>query len=311
MTEPVRVGLAGAGQWAATMHAPLHGAGADTQLAGVWSRDPTRAQALAARFGVQAYRRYADLLQDVEAVDIAVPPDVQPALAIEAAAAGRALLLEKPLAETLIEAERTAAAVRAAQVPNLVVLSNRYHPATAAFLQRAASLALRAPVSGLTGTYLHGGFLRGGFLGGAERDGWRQRLGALFDLGPHLLDLMDAAAGPIVSIHVTGNHHGYMTFDTVHLSGAIGQAAVSGSIRLPTTHAELTLYSGAGTARYSNAELDLNEAWPRMRREFAAAVRGSSPVTVDVERALHLQRLLAAAQRSLRQHRSVHVAEFV
>lgn len=311
MTEPVRVGLAGAGQWAATMHAPLHAAGAETRLAGIWSRNPARAQTLATRYGVPAYPRYADLLNDVEAVDIAVTPDAQPSLAIEAAEAGRALLLEKPLAATLADAERIAAAVRTAGVPNLVVLSKRYHPATDTFLRQAADLAHQAPISGLTGLYLHGGFLRGGFLGAAERDGWRHRLGPLFDLGPHLLDLMDAAAGRTISIHVTGDHRGYTTFDTVHLDGAVGQAAVSGDIRLAAAHTEVALYGAAGEARYTSAGLDSSEAWPRVRREFAAAVRASGSVTVDVERALHVQRLLAAAEQSAREQRSVNVAELI
>lgn len=311
MTEPVRVGLAGAGQWAATMHAPLHTAGAETRLAGIWSRNPGRAQALASRFGVPAYRRYTDLLNDVEAVDIAVTPDAQPSLAIQAAEAGRALLLEKPLAATLADAERVAAAVRIGRVPNLVVLSKRYHPATDSFLQQAADLAHHAPLSGLTGLYLHGGFLDGGFLSAAERNGWRQRLGPLFDLGPHLLDLMDAAAGRIVSVQVTGDHRGYTTFDTVHLDGTVGQAAVSGSIGLPAAHAEVILYGAAGVARYTSAGLNPNEAWPRVRREFAAAVRASGPVTVDVERALHIQRLLTASDQSARKQRSVQVAELI
>ncbi|MET3172555.1 UNVERIFIED_ORG: hypothetical protein ABIB52_000379 [Arthrobacter sp. UYCu721] len=34
---PVKVGLVGAGQRAATLHAPLHSAGAETELVGVWS----------------------------------------------------------------------------------------------------------------------------------------------------------------------------------------------------------------------------------------------------------------------------------
>ncbi|MDQ1554672.1 MAG: hypothetical protein QOK46_1750, partial [Microbacteriaceae bacterium] len=34
---PVRVGLVGAGQWASTMHAPLHSSGQGTVLSGVWS----------------------------------------------------------------------------------------------------------------------------------------------------------------------------------------------------------------------------------------------------------------------------------
>src|SRR5438874_9568406 len=51
------------------------------------SRDPERARAVAARHGIpRAHRSYAELLADpaVEVLDVAVPPDAQPALLREA-----------------------------------------------------------------------------------------------------------------------------------------------------------------------------------------------------------------------------------
>ncbi|MHB8468022.1 MAG: Gfo/Idh/MocA family oxidoreductase, partial [Acidimicrobiales bacterium] len=73
-------------------------AGPETSLAGVWARRPEAAAELAARFGAPAFDRYEDLLDASEAVAFAVPPDVQATMALEAVAAGKALLLEKPLA---------------------------------------------------------------------------------------------------------------------------------------------------------------------------------------------------------------------
>ena len=65
----------------------------------------------------------------------AVPPDVQAALAVRAAEAGRHLLLEKPVATTLADAERLAAAVDRAGVRSQVVLTIRYRPEVRAFLR--------------------------------------------------------------------------------------------------------------------------------------------------------------------------------
>jgi predicted dehydrogenase len=91
---PVKVGLVGAGQWAATMHAPLHSAGAETELAGIWSASGSTAAALAAEHGVPAFSTFEELLASCDAVDFAVPPAVQAELAPRAADAGLALLLE-------------------------------------------------------------------------------------------------------------------------------------------------------------------------------------------------------------------------
>ena len=61
-----------------------------------------------------------------DAVAFAVPPEVQAELAADAARAGKAVLLEKPIAADLRGAGRLAEAVGGAGVTSLVVLSWRY-----------------------------------------------------------------------------------------------------------------------------------------------------------------------------------------
>ena len=78
--------------------APLFAAGPETALAGVWSRTAEHAQALAARHHVPAFESYDALLDACDAVAIVVSPGAQPEFAIRAARAGKAVLLEKPLA---------------------------------------------------------------------------------------------------------------------------------------------------------------------------------------------------------------------
>ncbi|PTT64292.1 Gfo/Idh/MocA family protein [Arthrobacter sp. HMWF013] len=318
---PVKVGLVGAGQWAATMHAPLHSAGAGTELAGIWSASGSTAAALAAEHGVPAFGTFEELLASCEAVDFAVPPPVQAELAPQAADAGLALLLEKPLGASLEQATAVAEAVRRNGVANAVVLTKRYHQRTRAFLAAAAELRSQGAVLGVTGTYLHGGFLAGGFVAPGGRSGradqsgrgthgvqsWRDEFGALYDLGPHLLDLMDLAAGPIEAVRADGSKQ-YAALTTFHSGGATGQASLSGSVRLPAARTTLSLYSSAGSLDYSTEGMDHSECWPVLRREFADAVRLGTAVTVDVERALYLQALVEAAARSLREQRPVGVA---
>ena len=111
MTPPVRVALVGSGAWARDMHAPTLAAGPETVLTGVWSRRREAAAAVATPFGVRVYDSFDALLDDCEAVAFAVPPDVQAALAPVAAVAGKAVLLEKPLALDLSGARAVADAV--------------------------------------------------------------------------------------------------------------------------------------------------------------------------------------------------------
>jgi predicted dehydrogenase len=306
--DPVRVGLVGAGQWAAAMHAPLHAAGAETQLAGVWSASGNTAEQLAARYGVPAFGSYEELLASCEAVDFAVPPAVQAGLVAQAADAGLALLLEKPLGVSLDQAMTVADAVRRNGSPNAVVLTKRYHSRTREFLAAAANLSAGGTLAGVTGTYLHSGFLDEGFLSGDARKGWRAEYGALYDLGPHLLDLMDIAAGPVLAVRTEGNAS-YTTITTHHGSGATGQAALSGSVSGSLASTTLNVYAAAGSLQYSTEGMDHAQCWPALRREFADAVRLGIAPTVDVERALIVQQIVEAAALSAKEHRQVWVAE--
>ena len=97
----VRVGIVGAG-FVAHIHgeAYRHVRGVDVELACVTAARPERAQAYAREFGVA--RVVADLHAvladpDVDLVDLCVPAHLHAAMAIEAARAGKHVIVEKPL----------------------------------------------------------------------------------------------------------------------------------------------------------------------------------------------------------------------
>ncbi len=66
---------------------------------------------------------------DIDAIDICTPNDSHEEIATAAAAAGKMVLCEKPLARTAEEGERMVAAVEAAGVPNMVWYNYRRIPA--------------------------------------------------------------------------------------------------------------------------------------------------------------------------------------
>src|SRR3569833_1599304 len=97
----LRFGLLGTGHWAAEAHGAALARHPGVEFAGVWGRNPAKSADLAGRYGVRAYDSVNALLSDVDAVAVAVPPDVQADLALRAANAGKHLLLDKPVAFTV------------------------------------------------------------------------------------------------------------------------------------------------------------------------------------------------------------------
>jgi len=287
--EPVRVGLVGAGPWARGVHARVLAAGPETQLTSVWARRTEAARETAAPYGAGVAERFEELLDGCEAVAFAVPPAVQAELAVRAAKAGRALLLEKPLGPDLASARRLADAIDEAGVVSQLVLTNRYHPATRRFLTAAQGLE----VAGARSCLLHGAFLGGDFA-----TSWRLEHGALLDLGPHLLDLLDAAVGPIAHVRGTGDPHRWIELTCEHTNGAVSQASFSGSVNVPEGITRIELFGPQPPLVYDTAGLDHEESWPVLRREFATAVRTGVSGELDARRGLHLQTLMEQASGS-------------
>jgi predicted dehydrogenase len=276
------------------MHGPVLAAGPETTLTGVWARRPEAATATAAALGTVAVDSFEDLLADCEAVAFAVPPDVQAELAVRAASAGKALLLEKPLALDLAGARRLVAAVRDAKVVSEVVFSKRFHPRIGQFLTDCGQLSVAGPLWGMDARYWHGGLLDGPFA-----HGWRLQHGALTDLGPHLIDLVDAVLGPVTAVRAAGDPLTYVALSCRHGSGALSQLSLSGSVRMPAAHTVLEVAGRAGRVTLDTAAMDHSECWPVLRRDFATAIRTGSPVLCGIERGLMVAQVLESARRSL------------
>ncbi|MFF7209414.1 Gfo/Idh/MocA family protein [Streptomyces sp. NPDC008238] len=270
------------------MHARILAAGPETRLTAVWARRTEAAREIADTYGAVTAGSPEELFDRCEAVAFAVPPAVQAELAVCAAKAGKALLLEKPLGPDLASARAVADAVAEAGVVSQMVLTKRYQAETRDFLRRAQE----AEITGARSCYLHGAF-----LGGEFATGWRLEQGALLDLGPHLIDLLDAAVGPITSIRATGDPRKWVEVTCEHENGAVSQASLSGSVRLPKPRTRIELLGPGGELVYDTSVIDHEEGWPVLRAEFAAAVRSGRAGELDARRGLRLQELIDAALR--------------
>lgn len=289
-STPLRVGLVGAGPWAALVHAPMLAAGPETRLVGVWARRPDAAAELASRHDAAVFERLEELLEAVDAVAFAVPPAVQAKLASDAASAGKALLLEKPIADRLGPAKELVAAIEDAGVPSLVALTWRYAAPVRRFLADASKETLFAG----SGAFLSGGLLEGGF-----RTPWRLDRGPLLDLGPHVVDLLAAALGPVVDIRGHGDRQRWVSLFLEHESGAVSQAALSASVGAEPYQAGVEVFGETSALSVDCSSAIGAGTFATMRAEFAAAATSGELHPLDVRHGLRLQRLLATAEADL------------
>ena len=125
----IGVALLGAG-YAARIQLACWQAIPDVTVVGVWSRTSARAHALASEFGVPSFAELDELLAHpaVDAVDIATALETHRAFALRAAAHGKHVLCQKPLAPSLDDAVAIVRGCEEASVRLMVNENWRWRP---------------------------------------------------------------------------------------------------------------------------------------------------------------------------------------
>jgi predicted dehydrogenase len=182
----LRVGVIGVGQLG-QHHARLLADLPDVTLAGIVDVNEGRAAEVAARHGAPTFRRPADLLPHVDAVTIAAPTMAHVDLAMPFLAAGLAVLVEKPMASSVAEADQLLSA--AARTGSVVAVGHteRFNPAVVAAMPMVS--APRFIEIHRLGTF-------------PERS---LDIDVIFDLMIHDIDLLLKMVGPdVVSVEAVG-----------------------------------------------------------------------------------------------------------
>ena len=285
----MRVGLVGAGPWARATQAPSLQAHPDIEFAGVWARRPDAA----ASMGAPVFESYDAMLEEVEAVAFAVPPEVQAGMAVTAADAGKHVLLDKPIAATLEDASHLADAGARADVRSMVTLTLRFAPQTRAFLDRARA----GDWSAGSGTWLSGSVLGGEY----SNSPWRHREGALFDIGPHMFDLLDLTLGPIVDVALChrGESADAWTVVLKHSNGAMSTSHLSLATPVRPSLFRVELSGTAGVLSLTDRPASSTECFRVLLDEFLASVAAGVDHPCSVQRGLHLQEVLHACRLHL------------
>jgi len=187
--KKVRVGIIGSGGIAQTAHMPGYAAIPDLcEIVALADTDPVAAKTAAEKFHVKhVFSDYHDLLamDEVDAVSVCTPNYLHKQPTIDAFAAGKHVLCEKPVAMNAAEAKEMLAASRKAGKKFAVGYNTRFNP--------GSQLMKRFVESGDAGEIYYAraqALRRRGIPGwGVFIDKAKQGGGPLIDIGVHILDL--------------------------------------------------------------------------------------------------------------------------
>ncbi|GAA4674479.1 Gfo/Idh/MocA family protein [Phytohabitans rumicis] len=293
----LRFGLLGTGYWAAEMHGAGLAAHPGADLVAVWGRDGAKAEALAKRYGATAYEDVDALLSEVDAVAVALPPDVQADLALRAARAGRHLLLDKPLALDTAAADRVAAAVEERGLGSVVFFTNRFRPDITAFLDETAAVG---GWHGARMTQFASIFQPGNPYGASQ---WRREKGGLWDIGPHALSILWPVLGPVAEVTAVDGPDATVHLTLRHTGGAVSTASLTLDAPPAAGLRDCVFYGESGLATLPDGAGTAEEAFAAAVDRLVAGV----PHPCDARFGADVVAVLAAAEVSARDGRKIAV----
>jgi predicted dehydrogenase len=284
--QRLRIGIVGLGM-AVTPHARgLMDLGEEVEVAHAYSPSAQRRASFAERFPFPLSDRLEPMLEDptVAAVLVLSPANTHLEIAQRCAAAGKHVLLEKPIEITTARAEALVATCRDAGVTLGIVLQHRFRPAGLRLAELIASGALGALVgcSTIIRLWRPQSYYDEPGRGSFARDGG----GVLISQGIHTLDLMLSLAGPIVEVGgyaLTSPVHRMETEDMVaaavrFANGAVGTIDAT-TAAYPGFPERIEMIFRNATASLAGPSLQI--AWQDGRRETVETDNGAGGTGAD------------------------------
>lgn len=234
----VKWGILGVGDVCEVKSAPAMQKVPNSELVAVMRRNGAKARDYAERHGVPTWYDDADALindPNVNAIYIATPPNAHSALTLKAAAAGKPVYVEKPMARTTAECQQMIDACQRAGVPLYIAYYRRRLPnfeQLKTLLQQGAIGDLRMVKVALFKT------LDPDIVANITSNmpvNWRTDPevaggGYFFDLAAHQLDYLDYVLGPIQSVSGhAGNQAGTYKAADIISSSFVFENGVMGS----------------------------------------------------------------------------------
>jgi len=245
-TPRVRVALVGCGR-IAHVHCGYLRPLPQVELAGACDPSEAARAALTARWQVPTYADIDELLSATQpdVVHVLTPPATHAAVACDLLGRGVHVLVEKPMAMSVAEADTViAAAHRAGRF--VTVDHNRWFDPV---VRRAAALLDGGALGDLVGVDV--------LLGAAADTGepgldWKATLpgGGLYDVAPHAVYMLCGFAGPVRTLHVVAQQASHTRLEEVRIAAACERALATVSMTVhtrPFTN-RVTVFGTAATA---------------------------------------------------------------
>ncbi len=336
--EALGVAVVGCGLFG-EVHAAAYARFDRSRLVAVCDLDAERARRMARAYGCRACTSVAEIAADpaIEAVSVATPDFAHREVCVALAEAGKHILVEKPLATSVADAEAIAAAVGAAGVVGMVDFHNRYQPALRGVKDRLDRGELGRP-------QMMFARLSDRIEVATEWFAWSARTGPEWFLGSHLADvacwLFD---GPPVRAFAEGRKdvlasRGIDCYDSmqIHLSFPAGFATLETSWILPASWPMICDFFVSLQTTEARADVDMSHQGStivgRERyekplvfgrtavgddefgffalpiRDFVRTVQDGSPPAMPIAEGVRNVKILAAAVQSAETGRPVDLA---
>lgn len=203
MASSIRFAIIGCGRVAPRHAQSLLDLREHAKLVSVVDIVESRAAHLARQFGAEPATDYRRVLErkDIDAVCVCVPSGLHAAIGIEAAQHGKHVIVEKPMALTLPDADALIAACARAGVTLTVVLQNRYNPPMQDLKRLVASGQIGRLLLGNATVrwYRPQSYYDDGWHGTRAMDG-----GALMNQSIHHIDALQWLMGDVESVFAYG-----------------------------------------------------------------------------------------------------------
>jgi len=280
------------------------------RMVAISGRDEAGVREAADTLGWECYETdYRRLIarDDVDLVDVVTPGYTHHEIVLEALEAGKHVICEKPLANTLEEAGEMLAAARSAGTINMVCFNYRRAP--------AVQLAKKLVESGRLGQIRHwrATYLQDFIMDPEFPLNWRLQKdlagsGALGDIGAHIVDLAHLLVSPISE--VTGMMETFIKERPLEEAGAGGGLSAEGGVET----GEVTVDDAAAfLARFENGALGTFEATrfaAGRRNQNSFEINGSEgSVAFDLERMNELEVFFTGDAADVQGFRTVNVTE--
>ena len=240
MAEQIGIGIIGAGN-IALIHAQAIaalGPQANVRLRAVLGKSRERAEKLAGQFGAAAFTEAAAMLErpDIQVVTICTPSGTHADLGLQAAAAGKHVIVEKPIDVTMERARALVVGCEQHRVRLGVIFQSRFLPAVTLIKQaiERGRLGKLYVVDAYVKWFRNRAYYQAAAWRGTKAlDGG----GALINQGIHTVDLAQHFAGPAASIYgiAERKHHPYIEGEDTALALVKYRGGAAGVIEATTS----------------------------------------------------------------------------